>query len=110
MLISQSSCSSLIAEIGVPSAFDRAIRYSVSQHQRSTFDRAVAGLVTDFLRYPVVREVFGPKVECKSVARLCDWLRVLLRLEESGSTKRMRGRTVGFVTPHMGTATKKGKP
>jgi hypothetical protein len=33
----------------VPSAFDRAIRYSVPRHQCSTFDRAVAGLPADFL-------------------------------------------------------------
>jgi hypothetical protein len=32
-----------------------------------------------------------------------------LRLEESGSTKRTRGRTLDFVALHMGTASKKGK-
>jgi hypothetical protein len=35
----------------VPSAFNRAIRYSVPQYQRSTFDRAIAGLATDVLGY-----------------------------------------------------------
>ena len=50
----------------VPSAFDSAIRYSVPQHQRSTFDRAVAGLPTDFLSFPVTGEVFGSKAECKA--------------------------------------------
>jgi hypothetical protein len=32
------------------------------------------------------------------------------RLEESGSTKRTRGRTLDFVALHTGTASKKGKP
>jgi hypothetical protein len=50
----------------VPSAFDRAIRYSVPPHQRSTFDRAVAGLPTGFLSYPVTGKVFGSKAECKA--------------------------------------------
>ena len=50
----------------VPSAFDSAIRYSVPQHQRRAFDRAVAGLPTDFLSFPVTREVFGSKAECKA--------------------------------------------
>jgi hypothetical protein len=50
----------------VPSAFDRAIRYSVPRHQCSTFDRAVAGLSTDFLSFPVTREAFRSKAECKA--------------------------------------------
>jgi hypothetical protein len=50
----------------VPSAFDRTIRYSVPQHQHSTFDRAIAGLATDVLGYPVTGEVFGSKAECKA--------------------------------------------
>jgi hypothetical protein len=50
----------------IPSAFDCAIRYSVPQRQRSTFDRAVARLPTDFLSYPVTGEVFGFKVEYKT--------------------------------------------
>jgi len=33
-----------------------------------------------------------------------------LRLEESGSTKRARGRTLDFMALHTGTASKKGKP
>ena len=32
------------------------------------------------------------------------------RLEESGSTKRTRGRTLDFVALHTGAASKKGKP
>ena len=32
------------------------------------------------------------------------------RLEESGSMKRKRGRTIDFVALHTGTANKKGKP
>ena len=50
----------------VPSAFDRTIRYSVPRHQRSTFDRAIARLLTDFLSYPVTVEALGSKVECKA--------------------------------------------
>src|SRR5947207_9274939 len=49
----------LIAEMNTPSAFDSAIRYSVPQHQRSAFDRAIAALPLDFLRFLVTREVFG---------------------------------------------------
>jgi len=56
----------LIAEMDDPSAFDCAIRFSVSAHQRSTFDRAVAALPIDFLRYPVTGEVFVSKAECKA--------------------------------------------
>jgi hypothetical protein len=48
----------------VPSTLDRAIRYSMPQYQRSTFDRVVARLITDFLSYPVIGEVFGSKPEC----------------------------------------------
>ena len=33
-----------------------------------------------------------------------------LRLEESGSTKRTRGRTIDFIAICIGTASKKGKP
>jgi hypothetical protein len=33
-----------------------------------------------------------------------------LRLEESGSTKRTRGRIPDLMMLHMGTASKKGKP
>jgi len=50
----------------VLSAFDSAIRYSVPPHQRRTFDRAVAGLPTEFLNFPVTGEVFGSKAECKT--------------------------------------------
>jgi hypothetical protein len=50
----------------VPSTFDSAIRYSVPRHQRSTFDRAVTGLLTDFLSFPVTGEVFGSKAEYKA--------------------------------------------
>jgi hypothetical protein len=50
----------------VPSTFNSAIRYSVPQHQRSTFDRAIAGLATDVLGYPVTGEVFGSKAEYKA--------------------------------------------
>ena len=32
----------------------------------ATFGRVVAGLITDFLGYPVIREVFGSKAECKT--------------------------------------------
>jgi hypothetical protein len=32
------------------------------------------------------------------------------RLEESGSTKRTRGRTLDFTAQHTGTVSKKGKP
>jgi hypothetical protein len=56
----------VIAEMDGLSAFDRAIRYSVPQHQRSIFDRAVARLTTDFLSYPVIREVFRSEAECKA--------------------------------------------
>src|SRR5437764_4986563 len=48
----------LIAEMDVPSAFDRAIRYSVLTYQRSTFDRAVTALLRSFLRFPVTGEIF----------------------------------------------------
>jgi hypothetical protein len=56
----------LTAEMDVPSTFNRAICYSVPQHQRTTFDRAVAGLPIDFSSYPVTGEVFGSKAECKA--------------------------------------------
>jgi hypothetical protein len=49
----------LVAEMDIPSALNHAIRFSVPPHQRTTFDRAVAGLPTDFLSYPVTREVLG---------------------------------------------------
>jgi hypothetical protein len=50
----------------VPSAFNSAIHYSVPQHQRRAFDRAVTGLPTDFLSFPVTGEVFKSKAECKA--------------------------------------------
>ena len=56
----------LIAEMDVPSAFDRAIRYSVLTYRRSTFDRAVTALLRSFLRFPVTGEVFRSKAECKA--------------------------------------------
>ena len=52
--------------MNTPSAFDSAIRYSVPQHQRSAFDRAIAALPINFLRFPVTGEVFGSKAECKA--------------------------------------------
>jgi hypothetical protein len=45
--------------------FDRAIRYSVPQYQRSTFDRAVAGLTTGVLSHPVIREVFSLRLSVR---------------------------------------------
>ena len=50
----------------VPSAFDRAIRYSVPRRQHSTFGRAVTGLLAGFLGFPVTGEVFGSKAEYKA--------------------------------------------
>jgi hypothetical protein len=50
----------------VPGTFDHAIRYTVPHYQRSTFDRTVAGLPTDFLSDPVTGEVFGSKADCKA--------------------------------------------
>jgi hypothetical protein len=50
----------------IPSAFNSAIRYSVPQYQRRAFNRAVAGLLANFLSFPVTREVFKSKVECKA--------------------------------------------
>jgi hypothetical protein len=62
----------LVVEMDVPSAFDRAIRYSVSQYQRSTFDHVVARLVTNFLSYLATVEVFRSKAGLLgSVIRLC---------------------------------------
>ena len=52
--------------MNTPSAFDSAIRYSVPQHQRSAFDRAIAALPIDFLRFLITREVFGFKAEYKT--------------------------------------------
>src|SRR5947207_677788 len=56
----------LIAEMNTPSAFNSAIRYSVFQYQRSAFDRAIAALPIDFLRFLVTGEVFGSKAEYKA--------------------------------------------
>ena len=55
-----------MVEMDAPSIFDFMIRYSLPRHQRSTFDRVIAGLSTDFLSFPVTVEAFGSKVECKA--------------------------------------------
>jgi hypothetical protein len=70
--------------------------------------RAVAGLITNFLSYPVIREVFGSKAECK--ARLQGFVlsqKRPPRLEESGSIKRTRGGTLVFVALHTSTTGEK---
>jgi hypothetical protein len=56
----------LIIEIDILSAFNSVIRYSVLQYQRYAFNRAVTGLPTNFLSFPVTREVFKSKAECKA--------------------------------------------
>ena len=49
-----------------PGAFDRSIRFSVPTHQRSTFDRAIAGLPPAFLGFPTTGEVFDDPAACKA--------------------------------------------
>jgi hypothetical protein len=92
----------LIAEVDVPSAFDRAVRYSVPQYQRNTFDRAVAGLPTDFLSFPVTGEVFRSKAECK--ARLQGFA-LSQGLQPSLANLHKMGRPGEFLCIHHGTVT-----
>jgi hypothetical protein len=49
-----------------PVTFDRSIRFSVPTHQRSTFDRAIAGLSPAFLGFPTTGEVFESTAACKA--------------------------------------------
>ena len=44
--------------IETPDTFDYSIRFSISTHQRSTFDWAIAGLLSAFLGFPITGEVF----------------------------------------------------
>jgi hypothetical protein len=47
-------------------AFYHSIRFSVPTHQRSTFDRAIAGLPPAFLGFPTTKEVFESSAACKA--------------------------------------------
>jgi hypothetical protein len=49
-----------------PSAFDRNIRFFVPTHQYSTFDRVIAGLLSDFLAFLTTEEVFESTVAYKA--------------------------------------------
>jgi hypothetical protein len=58
--------SSTLPNMETPAAFDHSIRFSVPTHQRSTFDRAVAGLPPAFLGFPTTGEVFESTAACKA--------------------------------------------
>jgi len=86
-----------------PSAFDRAIRFSVPAHQRSTFDRVVAALPNNFLNYPVTGEVFESKAECKARLQgfaLSQGFAVVIGKSSQDGTPRAE-----FLCIHHGTAT-----
>src|SRR3954447_22105338 len=66
---------SKLPNVETPGAFDRNIRFSVPTHQRSTFDRAIAGLPPAFLGFPTTGEGFDDPAACK--ARLQGFSRML---------------------------------
>ena len=57
---------SKLPNVETPGAFDRNIRFSVPTHQRSTFDRAIAGLPPAFPGFPTTGEVFDDPAACKA--------------------------------------------
>jgi hypothetical protein len=57
--------SSTLPNMETPTAFNRSIRFSVPTHQRSTFDRAIACLLPDFLGFPTTGKVFKSPAACK---------------------------------------------